>query len=108
MELLVCLVPFPSFPLPQFCLTTTSQLLATLLCFPAGFIRFTSTYYMILIKSRTPVALLGGHYIYHCEETILRPISNLAGSGGGGKGVEETRLVNEFKGVDLSKNFYFR
>ncbi|KAM0793180.1 hypothetical protein ACM66B_000653 [Microbotryomycetes sp. NB124-2] len=69
----------------------------------AGFVRFTSAYYMIIIKSRAPVALVGGHYIYHCEETALRPITPLSSN----KNAEEARQMASFQGVDLSKNFYF-
>lgn len=68
-----------------------------------GFVRFTGTYYMVLVKARIPVALLGGHYIYHCEETLLRPISTQMSA----KSTEEARLLAHFHGVDLSKNFYF-
>ncbi len=39
-----------------------------------GFIRFTSTYYMVLISRRSVVALIGGHYIYHCDETVILPV----------------------------------
>ncbi|CAG8437927.1 7513_t:CDS:10 [Diversispora eburnea] len=39
-----------------------------------GFIRFTEGYYISLITKRSAVALIGGHYIYHIDETILRPI----------------------------------
>lgn len=59
---------------------------------------------MIIIKTRAPVALIGGHYIYHCEETILKPITPPTGT----KSAEEARLMAAFQGVDLSKNFYFR
>lgn len=69
-----------------------------------GFVRFTSTYYMILVTRRLPVALVGGHYIYHCEETVLRPITPPTGS----RTAEEARQMAAFQGVDLSKNFYFR
>ena len=59
---------------------------------------------MILIMTRAPVALVGGHYIYHCETTSLRPISVVPGT----RNAEETRQLVAFQGVDLSKNFYFR
>jgi phosphatidylinositol 3,5-bisphosphate 5-phosphatase len=59
---------------------------------------------MIIIKSRAPVALIGGHYIYHCEETVLKPITPPTGT----KNAEEARQMAAFQGVDLSKNFYFR
>ncbi|CDU22957.1 related to FIG4-polyphosphoinositide phosphatase family member [Sporisorium scitamineum] len=77
-----------------------------------GFIRFTSTYYMVLISRRSVVALIGGHYIYHCDETVILPVchqSILASLPGRTKALEqeEVRLLHLFKQVDLSKNFYF-
>ncbi|CAO1635735.1 unnamed protein product [Sympodiomycopsis kandeliae] len=77
-----------------------------------GFIRFTSTYYMVLISRRSVVALLGGHYIYHCDETKILPVchpSFMASVQGRTKVLEhdEARLLHTFKQVDLSKNFYF-
>lgn len=77
-----------------------------------GFIRFTSTYYMVLISKRSVVALLGGHYIYHCDETKILPVchpSFMASVAGRTKLLEheEARLLHTFKQVDLGKNFYF-
>lgn len=77
-----------------------------------GFIRFTSTYYMVLISRRSVVALIGGHYVYHCDETVILPVchaSVLASLPGRTKLMEqeEARLLHLFKQVDLSKNFYF-
>jgi hypothetical protein len=40
-----------------------------------GFIKFTQGYYINLITKRTAIALIGGHYIYHIEDTALLPIS---------------------------------
>jgi hypothetical protein len=60
---------------------------------------------MIVISKRSVVALLGGHYIYHCENTDILPVClnhNIE------RPAEEQRLMNTFKQVDLSKNFYFR
>ena len=77
-----------------------------------GFIRFTGTHYMVLISRRSVVGLIGGHYIYHCDETVTLPVchpSVLAGLPGRTKALEqeEARLLHLFKQVDLSKNFYF-
>ncbi|KAE8217376.1 hypothetical protein CF319_g8520 [Tilletia indica] len=77
-----------------------------------GFIRFTSTYYMVLIARRSVVALIGGHYIYHCDETRIIPVchsSVLSNMPGRTKllEAEEARLLATFRQVDLSKNFYF-
>ena len=60
---------------------------------------------MVLITKRSVVALLGGHYLYHCESTDIVPIS---ANHKIEKAAEETRLMNVFKQVDMSKNFYFR
>jgi hypothetical protein len=35
-----------------------------------GFVRFLGGYYIILIKSRRRVALIGSHFIYKIEETV--------------------------------------
>ena len=60
---------------------------------------------MIVISKRSVVALLGGHYLYHCEGTDIMPVCT---SHKIEKPAEEQRLLNIFKQVDLSKNFYFR
>lgn len=39
-----------------------------------GFIKFTQGWYMLFITRRSQVALVGGHYIYHIDETKLVPI----------------------------------
>ncbi|KIK53298.1 hypothetical protein GYMLUDRAFT_49476 [Collybiopsis luxurians FD-317 M1] len=70
----------------------------------AGFIRFTAGWYMILITKRSIVALLGGHYLYHCEHTEMVPVCFNHKIE---KPAEEQRLMNVFKQVDMSKNFYF-
>ncbi|KAI0351616.1 hypothetical protein OH77DRAFT_1429434 [Trametes cingulata] len=70
----------------------------------AGFIKFTAGWYMILISKRSVVALIGGHYVYHCESTDIVPVSFNHKID---KPAEEQRLMNIFKQVDMSKNFYF-
>ena len=70
-----------------------------------GFIRFTAGWYIILISKRSVVALLGGHYLYHCENTDIVPVCSTHKVE---KPAEEQRLMNVFKQVDMSKNFYFR
>jgi hypothetical protein len=70
-----------------------------------GFVRFTAGWYMLLITKRSPVALLGGHYVYHCEETEMLTIPS---SHKVEKPSEEQRLMGVFKQVDMTKNFYFR
>lgn len=71
----------------------------------AGFIRFTAGWYMIAITKRSVVALLGGHYIYHCENVDIIPVPFTHKIE---KPAEEQRLMNIFKQVDMSKNFFFR
>ncbi|KIJ60428.1 hypothetical protein HYDPIDRAFT_98752 [Hydnomerulius pinastri MD-312] len=70
----------------------------------AGFVKFTAGWYMIVISKRSVVALLGGHYLYHCESTEVVPVSFNHKIE---KPAEEQRLLNIFKQVDVSKNFYF-
>ncbi|KAJ3865788.1 polyphosphoinositide phosphatase [Lentinula novae-zelandiae] len=70
----------------------------------AGFIRFTAGWYMILLTKRSIVALLGGHYLYHCENTEMIPVCF---NHKVDKPAEEQRMMNIFKQVDMSKNFYF-
>lgn len=70
----------------------------------AGFIRFTAGWYMVVIARRCPVALLGGHYVYHTEEVDVIPVSS---NHKVDKPAEEQRLMNIWKQVDLTKNFYF-
>lgn len=70
-----------------------------------GFVQFTAGWYMIVISKRSVVALLGGHYIYHCENTDIVPVCF---SHKIDRPAEEQRQMNIFKQVDMSKNFYFR
>ena len=78
---------------------------AFLLKMARGFVRFTAGWYMILVTKRSVVALLGGHYVYHCESTEIIPICH---NHRVERVSEENRLMNMFKQVDMSKNFYFR
>lgn len=80
-------------------------LLPSVTHFSLGFVRFTAGWYMIAISKRTIVALLGGRYVYHCEGTEMIPVSTTHRVE---KPAEEQRLMNIFKQVDLTKNFYFR
>lgn len=69
-----------------------------------GFVRFTQGWYMIFITKRRQVALLGGHYIYHIDETRLVPIGYGAKID---KNSDEARYMAIFQNIDLAKNFYF-
>jgi phosphatidylinositol 3,5-bisphosphate 5-phosphatase len=71
-----------------------------------GFIRFTAGYYMSVITKRSPVALLGGHYVYHIDETRLISIASddLRKLD---KNPEEGRYLSTLDHLDISKTFYF-
>ncbi|ORY08286.1 hypothetical protein K493DRAFT_29135 [Basidiobolus meristosporus CBS 931.73] len=69
-----------------------------------GFIKFLEGYYVVLITKRSAVALIGGHYIYHIDDTLLLPITN---AGKSDRKADESRYINIFQNVDLSRNFYF-
>lgn len=69
-----------------------------------GFIRFTAGYYISLITKRSVVALIGGHYIYHIDETLLLSIAQASKVD---RNSDEARYINTFQNVDLTKNFYF-
>ena len=72
----------------------------------AGFIRFTAGYYMSVITKRSPVALLGGHYVYHIDETRLISIAS-EDLRKGDKHPEEARYLSTLDHLDISKTFYF-
>jgi hypothetical protein len=71
-----------------------------------GFIRFTAGYYMSVITKRSPVALLGGHYVYHIDETRLISLASdeLRKQE---KNSEEARYLSTLDHLDISKTFYF-
>lgn len=70
-----------------------------------GLIRFTQGYYLCLITKCSQVAILGGHFIYHIDETKLIPLGSNYNRPE--KGSDEERLLSIFKYMDLSKTFYF-
>jgi len=70
-----------------------------------GFIRFTDCYYLCVVTKRSPIAILGGHYIYHIDDTELIPISNNYKKPDNYS--EEARFLATFANLDLSKTFYF-
>jgi len=71
-----------------------------------GFIRFTAGYYMSVITKRSPVALLGGHYVYHIDETRLISIASEEARKTD-KNPEEARYLSILENLDISKTFYF-
>ncbi|KAG5518751.1 hypothetical protein PMAC_002720 [Pneumocystis sp. 'macacae'] len=74
-----------------------------------GFIRFTCGYYISFITKRSTVALLGGHYIYHINDTKLIPITHESVLAKKPRSIlaEESRYLNIFQTLDLNKTFYF-
>lgn len=74
-----------------------------------GFIRFTGSYYMLLITKRSQVAIVGGHYIYQIDGTELVPLT--AGQTSRFKpevrNAEETRFLGILSNLDLSRSFYY-
>ncbi|SCU99053.1 LANO_0F00628g1_1 [Lachancea nothofagi CBS 11611] len=70
-----------------------------------GFIRFTDCYYLNVITRTSQVAVLGGHCIYHIDETELVPLSNSYKNPD--KYSAEARFLSTFLNLDLSKTFYF-
>ncbi|KAJ3324973.1 phosphatidylinositol-3,5-bisphosphate 5-phosphatase [Boothiomyces sp. JEL0866] len=66
-----------------------------------GFVQFQDGYYLLLITKKSPVALIGGHYIYHVDDTAMIPIMDKP------KSAIETRYCTIFSQVFNSKNFYF-
>ncbi|KAL9039408.1 MAG: hypothetical protein Q9214_004890, partial [Letrouitia sp. 1 TL-2023] len=73
-----------------------------------GFIRFTESYYMLLITKRSQVALLGGHYIYQIDGTELVSLTTSSSSRFKlDRDPEEARFVAILSNLDLSRSFYF-
>ncbi|CAN6651828.1 polyphosphoinositide phosphatase [Trichomonascus vanleenenianus] len=72
-----------------------------------GFIRFTEGYYMIMVTKRSVVALIGGHYIYHIDNTQLIPLTHSSLYRKPDRRSEEARFMLIFQNLDLSKTFYF-
>lgn len=74
------------------------------------------------MNKRSVVALLGGHYLYHCEGVDMIPVCfnhKVEKPADEQKCVFPStkrcdvltytrRFINIFKQVDMSKNFYFR
>lgn len=70
-----------------------------------GLIRFTKGYYLSIITKCSQVAILGGHYIYHVDETKLIPLDLYYEKPR--KYSDEEKLLSIFKYLDLGKTFYF-
>jgi hypothetical protein len=74
-----------------------------------GFIRFTGSYYMLLITKRSQVAMIGGHYVYQVDGTELVPLTTGTSSRfkPDVRNAEETRFLGILNNLDLSRSFYF-
>lgn len=73
-----------------------------------GFIRFTESYYMLLITKRRQAAMIGGHYVYQIEGTELVPLTTGSSSSFlRDRNAEETRFLSILNNLDLTKSFYF-
>ncbi|KAF7596723.1 phosphatidylinositol-3,5-bisphosphate 5-phosphatase [Aspergillus hancockii] len=73
-----------------------------------GFIKFTSTYYMLLVTKRSQVAMLGGHYVYQVDATELISLTTSATSRlRPEKNPEEARFIAILNNLDLTRSFYF-
>ncbi|EDK40984.2 hypothetical protein PGUG_05082 [Meyerozyma guilliermondii ATCC 6260] len=70
-----------------------------------GLIRFTRGYYLSIITKCSQVAILGGHFVYHIDETKLIPLDIHYARPI--KYSDEERLLSIFKYLDLGKTFYF-
>lgn len=70
-----------------------------------GLIKFTKGYYLSLITKCSQVAIVGGHFIYHVDETKLIPLD--VNYRRPDKYSDEERLLSIFKYLDLGKTFYF-
>ncbi|KAJ1961232.1 phosphatidylinositol-3,5-bisphosphate 5-phosphatase, partial [Dipsacomyces acuminosporus] len=82
--------------------TNGVKLLISNVCGILGFVRFTKGYYLSLVTKRKPVALLGGHHVYHVEDTRLLSITYRPE-----RSDQEDKYISTFKNVDLTKNFYY-
>lgn len=71
-----------------------------------GFIKFTGTYYMLLITKKSTVAMVGGHYIYQIEGTELVPLASGLSKPDKSK-PDEQRFLSILHGLDLTKSFYY-
>ncbi|KAK6456346.1 SacI homology domain-containing protein [Scheffersomyces xylosifermentans] len=70
-----------------------------------GLIKFTKGFYLSIITKCSQVAVLGGHFMYHIDETKLIPLDiNYRRPE---KYSDEERLLSIFKYLDLGKTFYF-
>ena len=72
-----------------------------------GFVRFTGAYYMLLVTKKSPVAVIGGHYIYQIDATELIPLTVSSSRSKVDKDPEEARFIGILNNLDLTRSFYF-
>lgn len=74
-----------------------------------GFIRFTGAYYMLIITKRSPVAMIGGHYVYQVNGTDLISLTTITSSSRMkvDRDPEEARFIGILNNLDLNRSFYF-
>ena len=72
-----------------------------------GFIRFTGDYYMLVVTKRSPVAVLGGHYIYQIDGTELLSLAPSTSRIRTDRHPEEARFISILNNLDLTRSFYF-
>ena len=72
-----------------------------------GFVRFLGGYSIILITKRSAVALIGGHYIYHIDDTLMVHVSGALNHVKPELKLDEARYQQIFGQVDINKNFYY-
>ncbi|ORY81595.1 SacI homology domain-domain-containing protein [Protomyces lactucae-debilis] len=77
-------------------------------CGIIGLIRFTANFYISVITKRSIVALLGGHYIYHVENTKLIPLhSVIQHKKRDRNAAEEARYLAIWQSMEINKTFYY-
>ena len=67
-----------------------------------GVVKFLNGFYLNLITKRRRVALIGQHFVYKIEDTLMLPVCDTPGVA-----PLEARYFKAFCNVDLSSNFYF-
>lgn len=73
-----------------------------------GFIRFTDSYYMLMITKKQQVAMVGGHYIYQVDDTQLVPLTTgSSAKSESNKNLQEQRYLSILHNLDLHRSFYF-
>ncbi|XP_047986430.1 polyphosphoinositide phosphatase [Leguminivora glycinivorella] len=69
-----------------------------------GFIRFLEGYYIILVRKRRKIAMIGAHSIYKIEDTSTIYIPSDSNKP---QHPDEQRYLKMFLAIDLSTNFYY-